>query len=88
MGSQPSSDPSNYPAPEEVLDYMRDRRKVLLGLLEGLSEDDLAKATPETAPDFLPDVASIFELVAWHEGLHSGQVSVARRGLGQAPVHS
>ena len=32
------------------------------------------------------DVAGVFLLCAWHEGLHAGQVSVARRSLGQPPV--
>jgi len=84
MGSQPTSDPSQYPPPEEVVDYMRDRRSVLIGILDELSEDDLLKPTPEGAPGFLPDYRSVFELVAWHEGWHSGQASVARAALNLA----
>jgi len=87
MGSQPVSDPGQYPSPDEVLDYMRDRRKTLLSVLDALSEEDLLKPAPEGTPDFLTDIASVFELAAWHEGLHSGQVSVARKALGNAPVH-
>ena len=88
MGSQPTSKPSDYPPVEEVLAFMRERRQALLDALDALSEDDLAKPTPEGAPDFLPDLASVFETAAWHEGLHSGQLSVARRGLGNAPLFS
>ena len=86
MGSQPTNQPAEYPDPESVLGTMRERRQTLLEVLESLSDDDLAKKTPSGAPDFLPDVASVFELAIWHEGQHSGQVSVARRALGHKPL--
>ena len=88
MGSQPTSDPAAYPEAEEVLAYLRERRETLLEVLDALSEEDLAKPTPEGTPDFLPDVASVFEMAAWHEGLHAGQVTIASRGLGNRPVFS
>lgn len=86
MGSQPTNQPAEYPAPESVLQAMRERRAALLSVLDQMSDDDLAKKTPSGAPDFLPDVASVFELAIWHEGQHSGQVSVARRALGHKPL--
>ena len=86
MGSQPTNQPEEYPAPESVLQAMRERRETLLSVLDRLSDDDLAKKTPSGAPEFLPDVASVFELAIWHEGQHSGQVSVARRALGHKPL--
>jgi hypothetical protein len=61
---------------------MRDRRSALLAILETLDEEDLAKPTPEGSPDFLPDYGSVFEAAIWHEGLHSGQVSMVRKALG------
>ena len=86
MGSQPTNQPAEYPAPESVLATMRERRKMLLDVLDGLTDEDLARKTPNGAPEFLPDVASVFELAIWHEGQHSGQVSVARRALGHKPL--
>jgi uncharacterized damage-inducible protein DinB len=86
MGSQPTSQPAEYPAPESVLQTMRERRQALLESLERMSDEDLARKTPSGAPDFLPDFASVFELAIWHEGQHSGQVSVARRALGHKPL--
>jgi uncharacterized damage-inducible protein DinB len=86
MGSQPTNDPTNYPEPERVLATMRERRGALLSTLESMTDDDLAKKTPDGAPDFLPDVGSVFELAIWHEGRHSGQLSVARRALGHKPL--
>jgi uncharacterized damage-inducible protein DinB len=86
MGSQPTSDPAAYPTPESVQATMHERRQALLSALEVMSDDDLAKKTPDGAPEFLPDVASVFELAVWHEGQHRGQLSVARRALGHKPL--
>ncbi len=86
MGSQPTNRPAEYPPPESVMGTMRERRQALLETLDGMTDDDLEKKTPQGAPEFLPDVASVFELAIWHEGQHSGQVSVARRALGHKPL--
>jgi len=86
MGSQPTNDPAAYPSAEPVLATMRERRRSLLEVLVDMSEDDLARKTPQGAPDFLPDVASVFEMAIWHEGQHSGQLTVARRALGHKPL--
>jgi uncharacterized damage-inducible protein DinB len=88
MGSKPTSDPDDYPPAAEVLDAMRERRGVLLGLLAKMSDADLAKKTPEGTPDFVPDYAAIFEMANWHEGLHAGQITMVRRSLGHKPVFS
>ena len=86
MGSQPTNDAAHYPAPAAVLAEMRERRETLLGILEGLSDEQLSQATPQGAPDFLPDFASVFELAIWHEGVHRGQLTVVRRALGHPPL--
>ncbi len=85
MGSKPSPKPGDYPPPEEVLKVVRDRRQALLAALDSLSEADLAKQ-PKDAPDFFKDMASVFELAIWHEGIHTGQISIARRALGHPPL--
>lgn len=86
MGSQPVSDPSAYPPPAEVLGVMRERRKTLLDALDKLNETDLVKPTSKELEGFCPTIGSVFEMAVWHEGLHSGQVSVARRAIGNKPV--
>jgi len=86
MGSQPSADPGDYPLPEDVLQTMRDRRRTLLAVLDTLSDDDLARATPSGSPDFLADYAAVFEMANWHEAMHAGQLSVTRRALGHKPL--
>jgi uncharacterized damage-inducible protein DinB len=86
-GSQPTGRAEDYPPAGDVLAYMRERRAALLELLAAQSDEDLSRPTRSGSPGFLPDVASVFEIAAWHEGLHAGQMSVARRALGHAPLH-
>jgi uncharacterized damage-inducible protein DinB len=86
MGSRPTADPDAYPPPAEVLAFMRERRQAVLDLLAALEEEDLQRACPKGAPPMMPDMASVFEAAAWHEALHAGQVTVARRALGHPPM--
>ena len=86
MGSKPDSDPAAYPPPAEVLDAMRERRRALLAALDGLSDDDLTKPTPEGSPEMFTDLGSIFELTIRHEAMHLGQVTIGRRALGNEPL--
>jgi hypothetical protein len=65
---------------------MRERRAALLAVLDGMTDDDFAKPLPKGTPDFLGDVGSVFEMAIWHEGMHSGQLTVARRALGHQPL--
>lgn len=86
MGSQPTANAADYPPPEQVLAYFRERRQALLALLDTLGDEALEAKTPKGAPEFLPDVASVFRTAGWHEGLHAGQLTVVRRALGHPPV--
>jgi hypothetical protein len=65
---------------------MRERRAALLCVLDELDESAFSQAMPKGTPDFLSDVASVFEMAIWHEGMHSGQLTVARRALGHQPL--
>jgi uncharacterized damage-inducible protein DinB len=86
MGSKPTGDPDDYPPVAEVHDAMRERRGVLVELLRGRSDAELNGPPPTGASDFLPDMASIFEMAVWHESLHVGQVTMVRRAMGHRPV--
>ncbi len=85
-GSTPVNDPAAYPSTAEVLAAMRERRETLLSILAGLKKEDLDRPTPAGTPEFLRDWGSIFRTASWHEGVHSGQVAVARRALGHKPL--
>jgi len=86
MGSQPTNDIAAYPNLDDVRRTFQERREAMLNLLDSLNEDELSAALPEGTPDFLSDKASAFEMAIWHEGMHSGQLSVARRSLGYEPL--
>lgn len=86
IGSTPSPEISDYPPLEELKSYCQERRNTLLGILAGLTDDDLANETPDGAPEFMPDFASVFEAAIWHEGLHTGQLSMLRRARGFPPI--
>ena len=86
MGSEPSSEITDYPPVEELLSFMTSRREVFLEILDGLDEEALDRETPEGTPGFMPDYASVFETAIWHEALHSGQLSMIRRALGHSPI--
>ena len=88
MGSKPVCDPAAYPPAADVLAVMRERRQTLLALLDRLSDADLEKPKPKGGPEFMSDVGSVFEFIPWHEGLHTGQISIARRALGHSPLMS
>ena len=86
MGSQPVDDPQAYPRPAEVREIMRERRATLLRVLDSLEDEDLGQLTAEGSPEFLGDFAAVFEMAVWHEGVHSGQLTVVRRALGGQPI--
>lgn len=84
--SQPQEELSAYPSVKEVRELMRDRRQNFLRILDNCSEEDLEKPTPEGAPPFMPNVGMVFQMAAWHEPIHTGQLTIIHRILGNAPL--
>ncbi|MGI9519395.1 MAG: DinB family protein [Pirellulaceae bacterium] len=91
FGTEPTSDPSTYPPVDEVVAYFRERRENLLNVLDQLSDEELtaeAPAADEGGPVAgAPDVGQLFHFASWHEGIHTGQVTVCHRGLGHPPLY-
>ena len=87
IGSQPVDDITSYPDVQQVCEFMRSRREVLLGILNKLSDEELGAATPDGAPKFMADFAAVFEMAIWHEGMHCGQLTTTRHSLGFAPLN-
>jgi uncharacterized damage-inducible protein DinB len=89
-GSQPQPDAAAYPPTEKVLEYFRERRQTLLAVLDELSEEEMRSPAPpvgERSPIAgAPSLGHAFIFLAFHEGMHAGQVSVAHRALGHAPL--
>jgi len=86
MGSTPTSDAAAYPSREEVLQRLAERREALVQWFRSLSDADLARTLPDDFSEFAPDYASLPTRIAWHEGLHAGQISTVRKSLGLKPA--
>ena len=85
-GTAPLDDVDSYPPINEVLAKMEDRRSAILNLLEACKEDDFRRSTPDQAPPFMFDVGAVFQMAAWHESLHTGQLTIIHRSLGKTPL--
>jgi DinB superfamily len=84
--STPTSNFADYPPPAEVLAFMRERRATLVKCLEGFSEADFDQPAPPGLPPFIHNAGQLYSFMAVHEGLHTGQLSMCRRSLGNTPV--
>ena len=51
-----------------------------------MSETDLLKSTEGDMAQFAADVAGVLFTLAWHEGMHAGQIVAIRKTLGLKPV--
>lgn len=88
FGSEIHADSSKYPDTEEVLAYCRDRREKLMAKIETLSDEFLYSDTPaEGMFADAPNMAQMLLFISYHEGIHSGQFSIAHRGLGNEPMY-
>ncbi len=90
FGSEPSSDRSKYPPIDEVLSYFRERRENLLNVLDNLSDEEFeAAGPPEDSGGPMagaPTMGHAFYFANYHEGVHTGQLTVCHRGLGNPPL--
>lgn len=85
MGSKPTPDPRAYPPFEEIKNRLGERREALVSWLKSLNPRKLDEPLPENLKMFASSHAALPASMAWHEGLHSGQLTVIRRSLGIGP---
>lgn len=84
-GTESLDDLGAYPAPSELSEYLTNRGDEFIAVLSDCSEDDLAREVSE-GPAFMYDVGAVFQMGAWHEALHGGQLTVIHRLIGQTPI--
>ncbi|WP_158264907.1 DinB family protein [Blastopirellula marina] len=90
-GTQPSTDPTQYPDYGDVLQAFRDVHAQALAILEQTGDAGLDEAPP-AIPDFLakmPELQTkgkVLMFVALHQIAHRGQLADARRVLGRKPM--
>lgn len=85
IGTTVSDNRDDYPPLEDVLEKLRERRNVYLKLLKDCSKKDLKREVKD-GPPYMFDVAAVFQMSAWHEALHTGQLTVIHRKLGHSPI--
>ena len=82
MGSEPADDPSKYPPYEELLSQFHGRREVLVEWFTQLDDGRLTEPLKEEWKGFAENLGSLMSSLAVHEGMHIGQLTDIRRGLG------
>jgi uncharacterized damage-inducible protein DinB len=85
-GSTPVNDPGTYPPLAEVKRMLADRRQALEAYFRSLDRARLQSPTPEKVRFFGPTIGSLAGSIAWHEGMHTGQITMVRKGLGMPPL--
>ena len=85
MGSIPQADAGAYPSMSEVTNALADNREGLLAWFGSMSAEELAKPLPDDFKTFAATFGQLMTSIAWHEGLHAGQLTVVRKSLGLAP---
>lgn len=88
MGSTPTTDPSQYPSMEELMQKSEQIRAATLAHLDTLSEADLDQRShaPEEFGDFFGTVGACFAAMSTHVSFHAGQVADSRRSAGRSPL--
>lgn len=82
MGSEPTDDPQSYPSPGEVKAGLAKARTALAAWFQSMDEHQLLSPLPDEMSSFAANFAALMCSIAWHEGLHAGQLSAVRRSLG------
>ncbi len=85
MGSTPKPDAATYPSLSEIKNSLADNREALLGWFGSMSGEDLNKPLPDDYKSFAADFGMLMTSIAWHEGMHTGQLTVVRKSLSLAP---
>ncbi len=82
MGTEPSDDASVYPSKAELLAAMEKAHTALVDWFGTLSEEQIAAPLPEGMEMFGANHGTVAATLAWHEGIHAGQLVEVRRSLG------
>ena len=84
-GSSPSVDRDRHPNRDQIVTQFEARRHELLGWFGAMPTDQLISPLPENWKTFGANYGVLMSTLAWHEGLHAGQLTMIRKSLGIAP---
>lgn len=82
MGTEPTDDAGVYPSKSELLATLEKSHATITDWFRNLSDEQLAAPLPEGFERFGPNHAALAATLAWHEGIHAGQLIEVRRSLG------
>jgi DinB superfamily len=85
MGSKPTPNVKDYPPIEEIRSYLSSAREGLVSWFKSMPPTQLAAPLPEDWKPFAPTYGALMFSIAWHEGLHTGQLTTLRKSLGLSP---
>lgn len=85
--SKPAGDAALYPSVEEMMNHLAHTRETLATWFNSLSDAQLRSPLPEGFTKFATSFAALMGTLAWHEGLHTGQLTVVRKSLGFEPLY-
>ena len=84
-GSTVFDQADKYPAFVDVIERMGSLRADLLDWFGAMSPDELIGPMPMEFRRFGETYGALMGTLAWHEGLHAGQLTVIRKSLGLKP---
>lgn len=84
--SKPTTSAADYPPIAEVKETLANNREALISCFGKMDEAKLRSPLPEDMQDFAPSHTALIPTIAWHEGMHTGQLSVIRKSLSLPPV--
>lgn len=84
-GSTPTNDAAVYPKIADVRSYYEAQWDAVLAQLDAISDAELAAPVSEDAAYLAKNKLGLFSFIAWHEGLHAGQIAMARKAAGLKP---
>lgn len=82
MNSQAVADATHYPAYEKLIKALDERHEALVKWFNSMTEAQRAQPTAENWRPYAPTIGDLAGFIAWHEGYHTGQLSVLRRAFG------
>ncbi len=88
MGSKPVGDVSAYPPVAEIREAMNSRRQEMIGWFKSMPPEKLLEPLGGDWEMFAPNHVGLAQSIAWHEGMHTGQLTVVRKSLGIAPKYA
>lgn len=74
---------ADFATKQELTQAFEAQRAATLKVLAGMSDDQLAAASPEPMQSYAPTVADVFSMQGSHWLMHAGQWVVVRRNLGK-----